>query len=271
VKYVVNTHWHGDHVFGNHVYASAFPGLQIVANDYTARISDLRNPAILESFYRGARGTAFRDKLKEQAEKQIDDAGKPLATDYDRERARRSYREFVPAFEAEARDGRYVGPNLTFTAEMTIDLGGKTIVLKSIGGHTRTDTIVYLPQDRIVATGDLVIAPVPYGINPLFDTWIDTLDQLIAMPVDAFVPGHGDVLYSRDYLIAQRELFRALLAQARDAVAAGIKLDAFKKSLDLKSYEAKFVNGDPERKWGWDNYFIDGAATRAFAIANGEL
>lgn len=57
VRYLINTHWHYDHVFGNHVYAEVFPGLRIIANDYTARISDLRNP---ESSQASGRASAAR-------------------------------------------------------------------------------------------------------------------------------------------------------------------------------------------------------------------
>lgn len=270
VRYLINTHWHADHVFGNHVYKAAFPGVKIVANNYTARISDTRNPAILANFYKGKRAKDMLRDLKTQAEKGVDEEGRPLTNTYDRERAQRSYQEFVPAYEAELQ-GKYAAPDLTFDGEMVIKLGGKKIVVKTMVGHSKSDTIVYLPDERLVVTGDLLIAPVPYGINPFFDDWMETLDQLIAMPVDAYVPGHGDVEYSRTYLHLLRNLLASLMKQAEEAARRGMTLEEFKRALDLKEFEAKLVGKDPELKWGWDNYFMDGAPERAFAISKGDM
>lgn len=271
VRYLVNTHWHADHVFGNHVYKEAFPDVRIVANRYTATISDRRNPGILERFYKGDAGSKLMNQFKTSAEQGVDADGKPLKTDYDRERARRSYREALVALAVEQKDGVYVGPNVVFEVEKTIRLGGKEIKLMTAAGHTRADTIVFLPADRLLVTGDLVIAPVPYGINSLFDEWIVTLDRLMAMPVDVYVPGHGNVQFDREYLTLERDLISALMTQAERAVHDGLTIDEFKKTLDLAAFEAKFVHGDPELKWGWDNYFMDRAPERALAIAKGDF
>jgi hypothetical protein len=55
-------------------------------------------------------------------------------------------------------------------------------------------------------------------------------------------------------------------------VSHGATLDEFKKSLDLSGFEAKLVHGDPELKWGWDNYFVgktNALAGRAYQTASG--
>jgi hypothetical protein len=59
--------------------------------------------------------------------------------------------------------------------------------------------------------------------------------------------------------------------QAIAAVAKHHSADEFKKELDLSAFHDKMVGDDPEKQWGWDNYFLDGAAERAWSIAHGDM
>ncbi len=269
VRYVINTHFHRDHLMGNHVYKDAFPGAQMVQDDYTAMVADLRDPAIMETVFKGKDGADLLAGQKKQAETGIGDDGKPL-TGYDLMRARRSYAEFLPVYEA-AQHARYVPADITFADHMTIRLGGEEIRLTRMEGHTRGDTVVYLPKEKILITGDLVIAPVPFGVLDLYDRWIATLDTLIALDADVVVPGHGEVEFDNSYMKLLRDLDRSLLDQAAKAVAQHHSAEQFKKELDLSAFKAAMVGDDPEKQWGWDNYFLDGAAERAWGIAHGDL
>ncbi len=127
---------------------------------------------------------------------------------------------------------------------------------------------------KILITGDLVIAPVPFGGPDNYPDWISSLDKLLALNATAIVPGHGDVEFTGDYMQLERDLFASLMEQAIAAANARQSLDDFKKSLDLAPFEAKIVHGDPELKWGWDNYFYGktaALAARAYRIARGEI
>ena len=88
------------------------------------------------------------------------------------------------------------------------------------------------------------------------------------------MPGHGPVEFTQDYMAQERDLFRALMDQAVIAVNQGRSLDEFKKTLDLSTFEAKFVHGDPELQWGLANYFNGKngeLAARAYRTAFGTL
>jgi glyoxylase-like metal-dependent hydrolase (beta-lactamase superfamily II) len=163
---------------------------------------------------------------------------------------------------------------MTFETSLNINLGGCELQLRHLAGHTPGDTVVWIAKQNILISGDLVIAPIPYGGYDQYVDWIAALDELIALKASAIVPGHGPVEFNQDYMSQERDLFRALMDQAVAAVNQGHSLDEFKKSLDLSAFEAKFVHGDPELQWGWDNYFNNknGAlATRAYRTAFGAL
>lgn len=269
VCFLVNTHSHRDHVLGDYVYKDAFPAMSIIQQTITAEISDRVNPAAVEAL----KGSAAADQRR-QLEAAVAAATANPTDAYDLERAKRDLQEAIPVFES-GRDGRYVPADITYGEAMTLRLGGGTDVqLLHMVGHTFGDTVVWLPKERMLITGDLVIAPVPYGGGAKrYDEWATSLDRLIAFDATAIVPGHGEVMYNTSYLTEQRDLFRSLMAQAVGAVRAGLTLDAFKKQLDLSAFETRFVHNDPELKWAWDNYFIgrgNALAAQAYGRARGD-
>jgi len=115
-------------------------------------------------------------------------------------------------------------PKMTFTENMTLYLGGKEIQIIHIGpAHTRGDSIMYVPEDRIVYVSELIF----YNQFPFYNSgyigWIDAIDRILAMDVDIFVPGQGPMTYddpreSRDKFLAIRQI----LVDARDGVQAQI-------------------------------------------------
>ena len=268
VIYLINTHWHPDHLLGNHVYRDAFPDLHIVAQDYTKEISDRMGRYFVDR-YRGAKGPKVIALLKRAAEQGLGYDGKPLQG-WDIERAKRDYAEFLPMYAASARTV-YVGADKTYTDSLTLDLGDTTVELMHFVGHTRGDTVVYLPKENILITGDLDIAPVPYGIDDLTDSYIASLDKLMAMHAGVIIPGHGETQFDNSWLQLEHDLLQSLITQADRAAGDGATVDQFKKTVDLSDFEKKIVGDDPDKKWAWDNYFYDSAVTRAFDIARGAL
>ncbi len=269
VVYLINTHFHPDHDFGNHVYKDAFPGLHIIAQDYTKLAADRRNPYVL-AHYQGPGGKAVLESLRKQAETGIDLAtGKPLQG-YDLVHAKMDYAECLPHFAAAERT-RLVSADMTYSESLTLTLGGAVIRLMHFEGHTLGDTVVYLPQRSILITGDLVIAPVPYGGDDATEKWIGSLETLMALHASIIVPGHGEVEFDNSYMQLEHDLLGSLMAQAYLAATHDDISGQFKKTLDLSAFKTKIVGNDPDRDWAWRNFFIDLAADRAFDIARGAI
>ncbi|MBC7717999.1 MAG: MBL fold metallo-hydrolase, partial [Pseudorhodobacter sp.] len=84
-------------------------------------------------------------------------------------------------------------PTITFKGEMTLWMGSLEVKLMQVGrGHTKGDTVVWLPQQKILFSGDLVeFDATPYAGDAYFSDWPQTLDNLAAMNPVALVPGRG--------------------------------------------------------------------------------
>ncbi|HET8842683.1 MAG TPA: MBL fold metallo-hydrolase [Ktedonobacteraceae bacterium] len=107
-----------------------------------------------------------------------------------------------------------VMPDETYAGERTIDLGGKQVVLRELAGHTRGDQIVFLPQEQVLFTGDLVenrLFPILFDQDASAGCWISALAHLIGLSPAIVVPGHGEIgtvaliQEVQDYLIFVRE------------------------------------------------------------------
>jgi len=270
IRYLVDTHWHLDHVSGNQVYAQELSGVEIIATAETRRQIDSEDSTYLTQWqgYTPQVLDQERQKLLRARKTMKDpDDGTPI-TPFDIQ-----HNLDALAYAARERptwlETHLVDPTVTFDDRMTLDLGDREVQLRQYVGHTTGDAVIYLPRDSVLITGDLVVAPVPYGINSHFYAWSESLRQLEATyPIKVIVPGHGDVLSSWDYVHAERALVDALLAQVEAAMRAGFKqsnqVDSVKKHVDLSQFERQLAGNDSARQWGFKHYFVDPGVPRAF-------
>ncbi len=123
-------------------------------------------------------------------------------------------------------------PTLVFERSLTLWLGKLEVRILQVGrGHTKGDTIVWLPKDRILFSGDLVeFDATPYAGDAYFKDWPATLDALAAMKPEKLVPGRGAALQTPDAvakgLAGTRAFVSELYAAVKRGVAAGEDLNA---------------------------------------------
>ncbi|PLX74604.1 MAG: MBL fold metallo-hydrolase [Azoarcus sp.] len=121
-------------------------------------------------------------------------------------------------------------PTMTFQGEMTVWMGKLEVKIKQVGrGHTKGDTIVYLPSQNICFSGDLVEADAAcYTGDAYLADWPQTLDNLAAMNFDKLVPGRGPALLNpqrvQEGLAYTRDFVSTLYRSAQEAVAKGLDL-----------------------------------------------
>ena len=243
VRYLLNTHWHHDHSAGNRDYLEAFPGLAIVAHVDTRRMLDATSPHVPAQVL--AQAAEARARYEKQLATGKGDDGKPLSPQ-GRTLAEQQLAA-LPAVVADAKSWIYQAPTLTFERELVIDLGGREVRIAHLGrGNTGGDAIAYLPKEKILIAGDLVVHPVPYTFDGYPAEWIQTLDRLAALDAETIVPGHGEVLHDKKYVHQLRDLMASVVRQVEAALAANpdVALDEVKKKVDVAASRDAILGDD---------------------------
>jgi len=114
-------------------------------------------------------------------------------------------------------------PTMTFTGKMTLWLGKLEVQLLQLGrGHTKGDTVVWLPQERALLSGDLVeFDATPYAGDAYFKDWPQTLDNLAALKPKALVPGRGAALTTPEEVARGLAGTRQFVSDVYESVLAG--------------------------------------------------
>jgi cyclase len=252
VGYLLITHFHNDHNNGNKTYLDAFPSLAIIAQAETKKDMDLIQPGNIE---RGPKEYAAKIAAYKQG-KDLD--GKPLSEE-DKKQALDALPRLAQ-MEEEFKSMVYQSPTLTFTDKLDIDIGNREVQVKHLGrGNTPGDTIVYLPKEKVVVAGDLVVHPIPYTDDGYPAEWAETLHKMGQLDAEIIVPGHGPVLHNKTYLYLVADLLQSAVDQIRAQVRCCIghpgfhTLDEIKSSIDLTPFRAKFAGNDKDLQAAFDD------------------
>jgi len=244
VAFVLNTHFHNDHNFGNRAYMDAFPAVSIIAHEETKKDMDRFGP-----------GSESREEKTNASLQQMLDSGKgpdgkPLSAE-DREQVKTALDHRKPGMD-ELKATRFQSATLTFDHDFTIDLGNREVQVKFLGrGNTAGDAVVYLPKEKIVVAGDLVVYPIPYIYDGYPTEWIQTLQNLTQLDADTVVPGHGPVMHDKTYIFLVRDLMKSAADQmnaklAQSGPAMFLTIDEVKGSIDLTSFQQRFTGNDKD-------------------------
>jgi cyclase len=267
VKFVVNTHWHDDHVVGNQVYREAFPGVQFVAHAATRA-------------YLPAEGAANRRKWHEGGLSQFVEMLRGLVKDNkslgggaldDEERA--SYLSDIrlgEGYMTVPANYEPLLPTVTLEDGLTLYQGSRAVEILVLGrGHTSGDVVVRLPRESIVAAGDLVVWPVPFvgSDQSHVSDWGATLEKLSALKPSVILPGHGPLMRDDSYLRQVARLMDSVNQQTRAAVARGESLEAARKSVKLDEFRKLFAGESHLKNTLFSMYVAGPAVASAYTDA----
>ena len=267
VRYVVNTHYHDDHIRGNQVYRDAFPGVEFVAHSFAREYLPNQGATNRKNFLEGA--PPFVDQIRGVLKD-----GKNLTGGAISEEERVSLTNDVALADFVLRDGasaETVLPTVTVDDRLTLPGKGPVVEIRHLGkGHTAADLIVFLPAERIIVTGDLVVWPIPLVGDPQshIGAWSDTLTAIRSLRPAVIVPGHGPVLRDTEYLSTLATMFGFIRQQAAAAVARGESLQQARKTIDLSEFRDKLAGQSPVRQLLFSNYVAQPAVAAAFREAS---
>ena len=210
---LVNTHSNGDHTFGNQLVA----GAEIITSKACAEEMQHDNGAQRLAEMKTAASSAT-------------EAGAFLA-------------EIFAPFEFEGID--VAMPTLTFEHELTRRVGNKTVRLIEVGpAHTRGDVLVYVPEDRVIFTGDMLFInghPIIWA-GPV-GNWIKACQLMLDLDLETVVPGHGPITDKRG-VTAVKEYLEYVEREARRRFDAGMSAFEAAQDISLSDYSSW---GDGER------------------------
>ena len=234
VRWIVQTHWHADHVLGTELLRRRWPDAEVIGH------------RTLTESLPGRAEAAKADQL-DQWRKSV-------------EAARQSLGEIEDAGEKEAlerkigRNEAAIGalsalaptvPTVLVDERLELAVGERPVVLRHLPGHTDGDLVVILPESGVMAAGDLVDAA-PFAGHGDLDQWLRALAEISAESPMIVVPGHGRPQKGLARVEALRSLLESVVRAVEAALAAGDDRDAARAGLTVPEEVRRELVGESE-------------------------
>jgi len=240
VKYVINTHFHYDHAHGNQVFAK---DVNIIGHEFTREMLLGGKSVQMPLYSNYVTGLPAQLENLKKAVAAESDAGKKAAA-----QTRLDIAQNNAASQAELKP---TPPNMTLRTEMTLHRtfqgNDREIQIRFIGrAHTGGDVVVYLPKEKVVMTGDMMVGA---GISNMSDAyvneWVTTLDNLKKIDFETILPGHGEAFTDKAKIDYWQAYLRDVWTEVGKLKAQGVSAADAAKRADLTKHKEHFptING----------------------------
>lgn len=260
VRWVVNTHWHDDHFAGNQVYRDSFPQVQFVIHANTR--ADLRTAGAPNRENTKTGAPPLVERYGRQMQQGLGVDSTPISSNErasltDAIRIMNRYLEELPSFR-ESMDGPSVQDRLD------LKLGTRDVHVLWLGrANTRGDLVVHVPGARVVATGDLIVHPIPFAFGSFPREWGVALDRVAALRPALLVPGHGPVMRDLTYLSRVRAGLSDAHVAAVTAIDRGDSVAKAMREISLAQHRQPMTGGEKWLEYMFENFYRRPAALAA--------
>jgi glyoxylase-like metal-dependent hydrolase (beta-lactamase superfamily II) len=233
VRYIVNTHFHWDHTQGNHAYRAAENRIDFIASEPTKKLmSDLAEKRLQLSL---AAVPQQVDALQARASKSQSAAEKAWCEDRIRQ---------LQAYQAELRNYHLELPTITFGKSYVINDKVHDLHIEYHGhAHTGGDVVVFCPQARAVATGDMILGTLPFIADGFPRVWPKTIDSVGRLGFDHVMPGHGPAQHNRQPMTNERNYIEELAEKVGTGKKAGKTAAELQTEITVESLKSIQSNG----------------------------
>jgi len=226
INYIVNSHFHPDHTHGNQV----FVGAQIIGSLNTRKcMLELDLPSLQRTI---SITQSQIGKIQKELDREGDGEKKQIY--WEQVRSLQSYLDELSQLDIAA-------PQVAVVESMVIAEGEKTVEIRYLGkGHTEGDLILFLPWAKIAFVGDLFFnEAVPNVQDAVVVQWVETLENILKLDANIFVPGHGPV---GDRKAVERFLgyFRNLRSLVEKAIMEGKNAQQLLEETKIPEQYAKY-------------------------------
>jgi glyoxylase-like metal-dependent hydrolase (beta-lactamase superfamily II) len=234
VRVLVDTHFHYDHANGNQVFA---PMAEIIGHEYT------RTRLAGDILQRGM----FAELLS-SLPKQLDDLKARAAAEQAPDAKARLEQQVrgQEAFTRQVSETKPTPPTVTLNDQLTLYRGEREIRLIYLGrGHTGGDVVVYLPKERVLCSGDLLVNQIANLVDGYVNEWPAALERLRGLDFTDVIPGHGEPFKGKERIDWFQAYLRDLWTQAQKLHADGVPAPEAARRVDMTAHKAHYpgVNG----------------------------
>ena len=267
VRYVINSHWHWDHWAGNQVYQAHFPDLKIITHEKTLEQMQQVEPRWNDPGLKVGLPGYIRDLEQNLAKAKAEN--KSADEIINQEEFLKAAQEFL----TQKTSLKKTYPNQTFSEPMKLNIGSREVQIRHARGITIGDTYAWLPKEKILITGDILLSPYPYAIGGSYPAdWLKAFEEFAALKPRVIIPGHG-APQSIEFLRKNIKLFQTILQNVKEEKGKGSSVDQTKSAIGSRSKELALMLGisDEQITAEFKAYFLDVFVARAYRELDGPL
>jgi len=233
VRYVINTHFHWDHTQGDHAYRLTGEKVDFIASAATKQL--MANQAVARMKASVGEVPQEIDALHNQAAHATSAGEKAFCADQVRQ---------LQAYQAELKHYTLELPTITFDKSYLLQDPAFDLHIEFHGhAHTAGDVVAYCPQERSVATGDVIHGFLPNIADGFPRLWPGTIDSIGAADFNTILPGHAALQTGRTEMINLRNYIEELTGKVEEGKKAGLTLVEMQKRITVASLKSLHSNG----------------------------
>ena len=131
---------------------------------------------------------------------------------------------------------KVITPHITFSQVIELNMGNRSLQIKHVGGHTPGTSVVYIPQEKILFSGDTIVS----GRHPFMGQgnikeWLNALEEISRMDIETIVPGHGEICSLKE-ACQLLNYFKEIESQLKELKSKGTSKEETAKKVDIIDY-----------------------------------